>query len=364
MLIRYPEFHERFSTAWEHLPYQRSTEYIVSGRKILVAENKISNAAKLSEILTNAGYEVDIARDGKEAFSALKEGDYDGLFAAWMMPRMDGIELIRQVRASITPVPVIIVITQLGSFTARQYGIDSGADDFLAEPYRLHEIPARLGNLLSRRDQPVPKFGPISAPTIGSTPPMAGVCIAAGSGGPSTLNMIIRNLQSTKNASFFIVQHGSGWAVRDMTNKLGRYSSMTLRQAEDDMCFKAGEIYVAPGDSHMTVDAAELRIRLLDDPPENFLKPSADPLFRSIAQCFGRKSIGVILTGMGCDGIVGASYIAAAGGVVIVQDPETAVVKDMPLSVIRTVDSTIVTKLPSIPKTVMEQVERAAENNY
>ena len=109
----------------------------VSGRKILVAENKISNAAKLSEILTNARYEVDIARDGKEAFSALKEGNYDGLFAAWMMPRMDGIELIRQVRASITPVLVIIVITQLGSITARQYGIDSGADDFLAEPYRL-----------------------------------------------------------------------------------------------------------------------------------------------------------------------------------------------------------------------------------
>ena len=84
----------------------------------------------------------------------------------------------------------------------------------------------------------------------------------------------------------------------------------------------------------MIIDDEKVAIKLLDTEPENFVKPSADPLFKSIASIFGKKSIGLVFSGMGSDGSYGAGYISAAGGRVIVQDPQTAVLPNMPESVI------------------------------
>ncbi|MGE5499326.1 MAG: chemotaxis protein CheB, partial [Syntrophothermus sp.] len=97
---------------------------------------------------------------------------------------------------------------------------------------------------------------------------------------------------------------------------------------------KKGEIYLAPGDMHMLINPEKLEIELSDGPPENFVKPSADPLFRSAAKVFGNRLIGVVFTGMGHDGSIGAGYINAAGGVVIAQDPSTAIANSMPQTLV------------------------------
>ncbi len=83
----------------------------------------------------------------------------------------------------------------------------------------------------------------------------------------------------------------------------------------------------------MTI-SKELKIHLLDSPPINFVKPSADPMFKSIAEVFGSKSIGVVLTGMGSDGSIGCGYIFAEGGKIVVEDPSTAILHSMPKTVV------------------------------
>ena len=100
------------------------------------------------------------------------------------------------------------------------------------------------------------------------------------------------------------------------------------------MYAKAGEIYVAPGDRHLTITPNRLKRRLVDDPPENYVRPSADPLLRSAARAFGRYCIAAVMTGLGRDGASGASHVAKAGGIVIAQDPATAVAPSMPRTII------------------------------
>jgi len=107
---------------------------------------------------------------------------------------------------------------------------------------------------------------------------------------------------------------------------------MPCREAVDGEFLESGHIYVAPGDYHMTVkaDGVRHRISLNQNPPENFCRPAVDPMFRSIADCFGKRSLCVVLTGMGRDGASGAEVVSKAGGCVIAQDEETSVVWGMP----------------------------------
>jgi two-component system chemotaxis response regulator CheB len=110
---------------------------------------------------------------------------------------------------------------------------------------------------------------------------------------------------------------------------------MPVWLGKENIEVKPGNIYIAPGENHMVIDENELKVKLLDSPPQNYVKPAADPMFRSIATSFGEKSIGIILTGRGQDGSIGAGYIFYAGGKVIVQDPEDSIMSSMPKSVIQ-----------------------------
>ncbi len=95
-----------------------------------------------------------------------------------------------------------------------------------------------------------------------------------------------------------------------------------------------GTVYVAPGDKHMVVDPDGPVIRLLSSVPENFLRPSADPLFRSLAAAYGTHSVGVVFGGTGCDGSVGCGHVKVGKGTVIVQEPSTSVSPQMPQNVV------------------------------
>jgi two-component system chemotaxis response regulator CheB len=111
----------------------------------------------------------------------------------------------------------------------------------------------------------------------------------------------------------------------------------------------------------MGVDAQRAVIRLNDDPEENYVKPAADPLFRSLARAFGRRTIGVVATGMGRDGTIGAGYLAAAGGLVIAQDPATAILPSMPQSVIDLRIAKIISPLDSLGGVVSGNIKKMAK---
>ena len=108
--------------------------------------------------------------------------------------------------------------------------------------------------------------------------------------------------------------------------------SQSRGEGSDGLAVQGGHAYVAPGDYHMTLETQGVQriIRLLKTPPENYCRPSVDPMLRSLTKIYGRRVFAVILTGMGQDGLKGGEAVVAAGGCVIAQDEATSVVWGMP----------------------------------
>ncbi len=161
-----------------------------------------------------------------------------------------------------------------------------------------------------------------------------GVAIAASTGGPLTLQHFFSKLSYTDKAAFFMVMHAPDWMLASYAERLNQTSPYLIRLAENNDSVEPGNVYIAPGDFHMRIDYKDLKIKLTKDEPYNFLRPAADPMFFSVAEVFGKASLGIVFTGMGHDGTLGAGKIKAAGGKVIVQSPDTAVIHSMPNSVI------------------------------
>jgi two-component system chemotaxis response regulator CheB len=110
-----------------------------------------------------------------------------------------------------------------------------------------------------------------------------------------------------------------------------------VREAQAGQEIRPGDVLIAPGGRHLEIagDGGTARVRLTDDPPENSCRPAADVLFRSAARLWGGGTLGVVLTGMGRDGLQGSRQIVEAGGAVIAQDEFTSVVWGMPGEVVR-----------------------------
>ena len=116
-----------------------------------------------------------------------------------------------------------------------------------------------------------------------------------------------------------------------LAGRLARATGLEAKEGADGEPLKPATLYIAPGDRHMTVAFAEApEVRLNDEPPVNFCRPAVDPLFASVAAAFGPAALGIVLSGMGCDGAAGARAIADAGGSVIAQDEASSVVWGMP----------------------------------
>lgn len=303
--------------------------------KILVVEDELTNSILLKRLLTKAGYSVVTAHNGADALKLCEKENFDGVLTDWMMPQMDGIELIRRIREKINPIPFIVMITALVSEGAKNYALESGADDYIAKPIDIEELLTRVKDGLQRKQQSIPaSIDKIPEREHNVIPPFIGVAIATSTGGPPTLIEIFRNIPNTLNAAFFIVQHGPPWMLETFTQRLQRETSLKVQLGNHEVKAEPGNIYIAPGDRHMRIDTKTYNITLDEGPKENFVRPAADPLFRSVAEAFGRFSIGVILTGLGRDGTLGAGQISSVQGTIIVQDPETAVAPSMPRTII------------------------------
>jgi two-component system, chemotaxis family, protein-glutamate methylesterase/glutaminase len=331
-------------------------------KKILVAEDEQASAELLKMILEKSGYSVETASNGKKAYNAIKEKKYDALLTDWMMPQMDGIELVRKIRENIPTPPVMIVITALSSQEARKHALSSGADDFLAKPYQPKDILERIEELFLIQEQAPPEIVQLPSIIPDKDPPFTSICIAASSGGPQTVVRVIREIPVLKESAVFIVQHGPVWALADMASNWNRISKMEVMLGTEGCKVEPGKIYLAPGNHHMTVEPGSLQIKLDDGPPVNFVKPAADPLFKSVAKSFGRFSLSVVLSGMGCDGAIGSLHISAANGVVLAQDPESALVKFMPLAAIRTVPDALTIPLQEIPDAIIKYSSKQSES--
>lgn len=326
--------------------------------KILLAEDEISNQLLVKRALNKAGYTTVVVNNGLEALQILEKEQFDAIVTDWMMPELDGIELIRQIRKKYKEPPFLLMLTSLASEGARRHALEVGADDFIAKPVNLNELIERVQSGISRKIQGEAK--PIvPEPTVIPSevvPNFVAIAIAASTGGPPTVLEVIKGLDPKANSAIFIVQHGPAWMLESFAQKLNEETNFTVRIASNLMPAQPGFIYIAPGDLHMRVDKNTYRILLDDGPKENFVRPAADPLFRSIAEAFGQFSIGVVLTGLGRDGTQGISHIHSVKGSVIVQDPETAIASSMPSSAIASKIPVRVEPLDKIAAAINEKV--------
>ena len=158
------------------------------------------------------------------------------------------------------------------------------------------------------------------------------IAIASSTGGPQALLQVIGNLGENLRQPVLITQHMPATFTALLAEHISRTTEMPCREGSHGEIVQGGTIYVAPGGRHMEVvhKLGQTTIRLTDEPPENFCRPAADPMFRSLAKVYGRQLCAIVLTGMGSDGLAGAEAIVSAGGTVIAQDQETSVVWGMP----------------------------------
>lgn len=160
-----------------------------------------------------------------------------------------------------------------------------------------------------------------------------GVAIGASTGGPKALLTLLADLTLPPAGYAFLVQHIHPSFVPTLLRRLREAAALPVEEAVDGARAEPGRVYVAPGGHHLWVERdlhARFRTRLSDAPPVHGVRPSLDVLFASVATAFGPRALGVVLTGMGRDGVEGGQAIKARGGRVLVESPATCVVYGMP----------------------------------
>ena len=187
------------------------------------------------------------------------------------------------------------------------------------------------------------------------------IVIAASAGGVEALSQIVAGLPPRLPAAVFAVVHFPSHATSLLPQILQRHGRLPAVHPEDGTAIRHGVIYVAPPNRHLTVHADQ--VKLTRGPRENGHRPAADPLFRSAARAYGKRVIGVVLTGNLDDGTAGLAAVARHGGVTVVQDPHEALYGGMPASAVANVAVDHVLPLAAIPALLLELVDTPADGD-
>jgi two-component system chemotaxis response regulator CheB len=184
------------------------------------------------------------------------------------------------------------------------------------------------------------------------------VALASSAGGLEALRVLLSSLPGDFPAAIVAVQHLDPDHRSMMAEILGRNSDLRVKQAEEGDTLHRGIVYIAPPDHHLLVNA-EGTLSLSHSELVHFVRPSADLLFESVAASYGTRAIAVVLTGTGHDGDMGVQAISSTGGVVVVQDPETARFRGMPETAVETGCVNYVRHLEEIPELLQALVAGA-----
>jgi two-component system, chemotaxis family, protein-glutamate methylesterase/glutaminase len=333
-----------------------------SSAKVLLADDNRTARLIMRSIVRKAGYDVTAVEDGVQALAALQEDTYDILITDWMMPEMDGIELIQRTRAEIKPSPLIMMVTALNSDSARKHSLEAGADEYLAKPVTMEKLQGALARLFLRRSQPMGAIPAVPAASSAATSSaLISVGIVAGSGSVQQLQTLLADLSSSPSApraAFFVVQHGPAWVVEELAAELqANPDIMPVLMAASGMAVRAGEIYLAPGDHHLSLNSSPLSLQLNQEARVNHVRPAGDVLFGSIANVIRKRGMAVVLGGLGVDGANGAAQVASVGGKAWVIDPAECGSPDMPESLIGLRSGAVSAPLARLASLIGDQIK-------
>ena len=315
---------------------------------------------------------VGTARNGQDALRQIHALDPQIVTLDVEMPELDGLQTLGYIMSE-TPRAVVMLsaATSEGGQDLTLRCLELGAVDFVHKPSGPISLDLgtvsetllsalRAATQVNLRSVPVlarPRFmeglRSTAAPTGGTT----AVAIASSTGGPRALVEVIPNLPADLDAAVLVVQHMPAGFTRSLASRLDLMSRLRVAEGEDGETIQSNRVYLAPGGLHMRVVSGaggSRKIQLDMQPTVWGVRPSADPLFMSVAEHFGRASVGVVLTGMGRDGSDGLRAIREAGGVGIVQDRDTSTIYGMPQEALRRAGAERVVPLSEVAPTVVE----------
>jgi two-component system chemotaxis response regulator CheB len=296
---------------------------------------------------------VGSAGDGVEALEKIRALQPDIVTLDIEMPRLDGLETLEQIMMEM-PRPVVM-LSAAGSERGNEMtlrALERGAVEFVRKPSGpisidlvtvradlMAALKAALSMNMAGVKTPSRATGAVDATPATRKPSGRAtrvVAVASSTGGPRALGEIIPQLSDGLAAALLIVQHMPREFTRSLAQRLDLLSPLPVREAVDGEPVLENRVYIAPGGHHMTVAGSPgaAKIRLDSSPTVWGVRPAADPLFASVAESFGARAIGVVLTGMGRDGAEGLRRIRSAGGVGVVQDRETSIIYGMPQAAI------------------------------
>lgn len=290
-----------------------------------------------------------IAANGLIALKKIEQLSPDVVTLDIEMPEMDGLETLREIRKLHADLPVIMfsTLTERGG-VATLDALSAGASDYVTKPANVGKvtearervrqdlttkIKALCGMSVPEPDDPAaaPPRRTRSAPKANNQS-IGILAIGVSTGGPNALAEIIPALPGDFPVPVVLVQHMPPLFTRLMAERLSAKSSLEVKEAEEGDLVERGRVLIAPGDFHMELarTAKGIAAHLQQDPPENSSRPAVDVLFRSVNKHYGSNTLGVILTGMGRDGLRGCQELDDAGATIFVQDEESSVVWGMP----------------------------------
>jgi two-component system, chemotaxis family, protein-glutamate methylesterase/glutaminase len=288
------------------------------------------------------------AVNGKAAVEELARTPVDVLVLDIEMPVMDGLAALPLLLRADPQLRIIMAstLTTRGADIAMR-ALRLGAADYVPKPsaigspgddtFRRELIEKVKGQARLRRRTTSPPVAGRSLPAAVSlqTPAMLParlLAIGSSTGGPQALFALVQGLGETLSVPVVLTQHMPKTFTPILAEHISKLRGLPCAEAQHGETLQAGRIYLAPGDRHLLVErsAGELQARLSDDAPENFCRPSVDPMLRSAAvACEGRVLV-AMLTGMGHDGLAGTRHVIDAGGTAVAQDEATSVVWGMP----------------------------------
>jgi two-component system chemotaxis response regulator CheB len=316
----------------------------VGAIRLMIVDDSVVARAVITRILeTRPGFKIAaVAGSADRAIELLATVQVDIILLDVEMPGTDGLTALPRILEVSDGARVLIVSSACGEGAAATVkALTLGAADTLLKPGagnlagrfadELYDRLLRLGH--ARRAVAAPVGGNrVLAPASGADP-VACLAIGASTGGIHSLSAFFRALPETFRAPILITQHLPAAFMPYFAAQLQEIAGRKTITASDGARLRAGEMLIAPGDAHINLIRMRdggVRVRLDRTPSVSGCLPSVDPMFEAVAKVFGAGALGVVLSGMGRDGVGGAAALVAAGGEVLAQDAATSVVWGMP----------------------------------